>query len=216
VAQGPRDYIDPNKYFPNSLQFMENSILQFLQALFANFPVGENCYHYNDSPDLTEIHIEGQSTDNLRTVDTRPKIVVARGPVSVNLAGINGKVGSANLSQRHTQRAAIRSGTVGVSCFSREELEADRLAEICADAIESFSPVIRKLGFLQIHAAQIGQRAIIRSDARPELSVTPVLVRVELTKNYTKEIVDPVQLRKLILQYLIQPVNMMVPGGSVP
>lgn len=211
MALGPHDYIDPNRFFPNSLQFMEGSILQFLQALFSNFPVGVNAYHYDDSPDLSEIMIEGQSTDNLRTVDTRPKIVVARGPVNINLAGINGGVGSANITQWKTQRANIRSGTVGVSCFSREDMEADRLAEICADAIESFSPVIRKLGYLQIHAAQIGQRALIKSDARPELSVTPVLVRVQLTKNYNLEFVDPVVLRKMVLQYVIQPLNLNVP-----
>jgi len=205
MATGPRDIIDPNKFFPNTLLFMENSLLAFLQALFSTFPQDTGCFHYNDSSDLTEIKIEGQGTDNLDSVDTRPKITVFRGNVGWNLAGINGSVGSKNLSQLQVRHTAILSGTVGISCYAREDLEADRIANICASAVEAFSPVIRRFGFLQVHTAQIGQRAQIGADSRPELFVTPVLIKAEVTKNWNREIVDPVLLRKVLIQYVTTP-----------
>lgn len=211
MAQGPRDYIDPNKYFTNSLKFMENSFLVFLQSLFSQFTPNSNQFHYDDDPEVTEIAIEGQNTSNLTNVDTRPKLVVARGSVRINPSGINNTIGSANLSLRQRKIAAIRAGTVGISCYSRNDLEADRLAEIVADSIESMTDIIRQLGFLEVRATDIGQRAMIKSDSRPELFVTPVLVRAQITKNYTRQVVDPVLLRKIIFQYVIQPVNLKIP-----
>lgn len=211
MARGPSDYIDPNKLYPNSLLFMENSFLIFLQSVFSLFPPNSNLYHYDDDPSLTEIAIEGQNTDNLVNVDIRPKIVVARGPIQINKSGINNMIGSSNLSVANRKFAAIRSGSVGISCYSRSDLEADRLAELCADSIESMTEVIRRLGFLEIRTSEIGQRAMIKADSRPELFVTPVLVRAQLTKNYSKQVVDPVRLRDIIYQFIVQPVGLKIP-----
>lgn len=213
MAMGPRDFIDPNTFYPNTLRFMENSILAFLQALFSTFPARNHphapqdfpCYHYDWSDAESEVSIEGQSTDNLNKVDSRPKIVVARGAVGFNRAGINNYVGSANLQHLPRRYATILTGTVGISCFSREDMEADRLAMICADSIEMFSNVIRKHGYLQIHTAQIGQRAMIMKDARPDLHVTPVLIKTEVTKNWTSRAVDPIRLRKYLLEFQVNP-----------
>ena len=211
MAQGPRDYNDPNYFYSDRLRFMENSILSFLQTLFSTFPPDQSALHYNhEDPDKTEINIEGQATDNLQTVDHRPKVVVARGPVQFQQAGINGFIGSQNLSLGRQRHAVIMAGSVGISCYSREELEADRLAEICASSIEAFQPIIRKYGFLEIRTAQIGQRAMIKGDARPELFVTPVLLRTSVTANWNREVVDPVMLRKWILEFQVQPVGLTV------
>jgi hypothetical protein len=211
VAKGPHDPIDPNKLFPNSLAFMENSFLAFFQGLFANFPVGR--YHYDQDPNLTEIAIEGQNTENLRTIDTRPKIVVARGAVSMQKSGIANFIGSRNVSLESRQYAHIRAGTVGISCYNRNDLEADRIAEICASSIESLAPVIRNFGFLEVRTTDIGQRAMIKSDAIGELFVTPVLVRASVTMNYKSKIVDPVKLQSIIYQYVIEPVGLTIPSS---
>jgi hypothetical protein len=190
---------------------MENSFLVFLQSLFSNFPPGANKLHYDDSPELTEIAIEGQNTDNLTAVDTRPKIVVARGAVRMQKTGINNTIGSRNLSLLQRRIAVIRAGTVGISCYSREELEADRIAEIVASSIESMTDVIRRLGFLEVRATDIGQRAMIKSDSRPELFVVPVVVRAQVTENYNRKIIDPVLLRKILYEFLINPVGLKIP-----
>ena len=161
---------------------------------------GANGFHYDhEDVDATEINIEGQHTDNLQTVDNRPKITVARGPVQFNQAGVNAFVGAQNLSLKNQRHAIIMTGSVGISCYSREELESDRLAEICASSIEAFQPIIRKYGFLEIRASQIGQRALIKSDARSELIVTPVMLKTSVTANWRREVVDPVLLRNIIL-----------------
>lgn len=217
MAMGPRDYTNPNMFYSDRLRFMENSILAFLQALFSTFPkhgvtdIPYNCFHYDhDDPTETEINIEGQSTDNLLTVDNRPKIVVARGAVTFQQPGVNAFIGAQNLSLGSQRHAIIMAGSVGISCYSREELEADRLAEICASSIEAFQPIIRKYGFLEIRTSQIGQRAMIKGDARPELFVTPVLLKTSVTANWKREVVDPVALRKIILNIQAQPGNLNV------
>jgi len=213
VAQGPNaHFIDPNERFPNSLRFMENAFLIFLQGMFSAFdPDANGSLHYDDNDALTKIRIEGQNTDNLEAVDTRPKIVVARGPVGILKSGINNFIGSRNLSPEMRRFATIRSGTVGISCYSRNDLEADRIAEICADGIESMVNVIRTFGFLEVRSQQIGQRAMIKSDSRPELFVTPVLIKAQVTKNYKLNVVDPVKLRQIIYEFIVNPVNLKIP-----
>lgn len=206
MSDGRRDILDPNKMYPNVLQFMENSVLGFLQALFSTFPAGSNprSYHYSDDPSVTEIEIEGQNTDNLRSVDTRPKITVARGPLGWANTHVNNFVGAKNLSVETRRFASIDRGSVGISCFSRNDMEADRIAHVCYSAIRGFGPVLQRLGYLSIKAAQVGQRALIRSDAVPDLFVTPVLVQVEITSEWKLSKIDPVKLRDYLVQSVVK------------
>jgi hypothetical protein len=204
MGSGLKDYSDPNYFYTEKLRFMENSVLSFLQILFGTFPKG--CLYYDHEVDNnSDIQIEGSNTDNLENPDKRPKIVVARGPVQFQQAGINAMIGSANTSLLKQRHSTIMTGSVGISCYSREELEADKIAEICASAIEAFQPIIRKYGFLEIRTSQIGQRAMIKSDSRPELFVTPVLLRTSVTANWNRSVIDPVKLRKYILEFKTQP-----------
>jgi hypothetical protein len=202
-----RDSRFPNRRYPNTLLFLENSFLAFFQAVFSTFPPGEDpkLFHYDDNPETTEIFIEGQNTDNLTTVDVRPKIVVSRGPVGWNKTHIGNFVGSKNLSRERQRYASIYSATVGVSCFSREDLEADHLAQLCFDMVEAFQFQLHKIGYLSVNSVQIGQRGLIKQDARPDLSVTPVLLKVQVTKEWMTKIVDPVQLREIFVQFIIKP-----------
>lgn len=218
MANGPQDLVQPNQYYQNTLRFIENAMLGFLQALFSTFPgvagFSETEALDNQMPTYkyvigdtvaSEIAIEGQSTDNLETVDTRPKLVVARGPIRYQFAGINGGIGSAQIGRLSQRRARILNGTVGVSCYSSEELEADGLAVIVANAVEEFGPALKRFGFLTIHTSQIGQRAIIQKGARPGLSVTPVLISVQVTENWKLDWVDPIRLQKILLQLTVNP-----------
>jgi hypothetical protein len=200
-----RDIFDPNKRYPNTLRFMENAVLGFLQAVFGQFPAGNDPkgYHWESTAETTEIFIEGQSTDNLTNVDVRPKIVVARGPVAWNKTHIGNFVGSKNLSMENRKYASIYNGSVGISCFSREDLEADHLAQLCFDMIEAFQFKLHKYGFLSINSAQIGQRGLIKRDSRPDLTVTPVLLKVQVTKQWKTYVVDPVKLREIFVQLVI-------------
>lgn len=188
---------------------MENSILSFYQALFSTFPKGvsPSVFHYDDSPELTEIEIEGRNTDNLKNVNKRPKIVVSRGPVAWEGRGRGGGnfVGSKNLSREIQTFADIDAGTIGVSCFSQEGLEADRIATICYNSVKMFRTVLQTAGFLSIHAAQVGQRGLIKSDAKTGLFVVPVVIQTEITKNWRISQVDPVKLRKVIVQFVTKP-----------
>ena len=207
MGSGQQDGLDPNRQYPNILQFMENSMLGFLQVLFSTFPEGSNprTFHYNDDPATTEIEIEGQNTDNLKNVGTRPKITVARGPLSWVNTHINNFVGSKNLSMASRKFASINRGSIGVSCFSRNDTEADHIAQICYDAITGFTPELQRLGYLTIKAAQIGQRGMIKSDVIPTLFVTPVLVQVEISREWTMRRLDPVKLREVLVELVTKP-----------
>jgi hypothetical protein len=197
VSSIQKDYLDPNLLFPDALYFMERQTTEFLQVLFSQFPKGQ--YHYDlESQDQCDILIEGRTTDNLENVDTRPKIVVGRGGVSWENRGINNFIGSRNLSLESQKFSDILSGTVGVSCFSREPLEADRIANICFGAFKKFRTVLRQQGYLMIRSAQVGQRAMIKKDVRPELYVTPVMIESQVTENWTVSRLGPVKLKEII------------------
>lgn len=208
MAQGPTDVKDKTVQYPNTLKFIENAMLAFLQATFYFNQQGTFRYSENDAE--TEIAIEGQRTDNLKNMDTRPKITVARGPVNIQMAGINNFVGSQNLTPYQQKFAHIRDGSVGISCFSRNELEADQIAEMVVDRIDSMRNVLQRFGFLQIQTAHIGQRALVKSDSKDELFVVPILLRVKVTKNYSSAITDPVKLRAFIFEYYIEPLGLVI------
>lgn len=206
MADAKKDFLDPNRLYPNTLRFVENAVLSFLQALFSSFPAGQSpgVFHYNQDPAVTEIEIEGQNTDNLRNVDLRPKITVARGTLAWANTHINSFVGSKNLSMSGKKFSAIDRGTVAISCFSRNDIEADRIAHICYSAIRGFGPLLQRLGFLSIKAAQVGQRGMIKADATPELFVVPVLVQLEVSTEWTTTKIDPIQLRDYLVQSTIK------------
>lgn len=200
MADGPHNFINPNERFPDTLRFLENAVLQFLQILFSTFPPEPGCFHYDDNDDVRGIEIEGRSTDNLTKTDVRPKIVVYRGPVSWQNRGLGNMVGSRNLSLASRTFTDIVDGTVSVNCFSRERLEADRIANICSDSIKMFREVLNKFGFLSIRSTHVGQPGLIRADAVPVLWVVPVMIEAQVTKNWNKDIVDPVKLRQILIQ----------------
>lgn len=195
----PKDFIDPNRSFPDSGEFMERGMLQFLQALFSTFPPGSN-FHWDENPEERELEIMGKETDNLEKTDTRPKIVVYRGPMQWEGRSLGNMVGSQNLSIAKRQYADINDGTISINSFSREGLESDRLSNICYMAIKQFRPVLQKFGFLMIHSSSRGARAKIKAGVRPELYVTPVLVSVQVTSNWSNTVVDPVKLREILIQ----------------
>jgi hypothetical protein len=205
MATGQLDFIQPNKRFSNTFLFMERSITQFLQILFSTFEPQKGFYHYSDLPEETEIDIEGRRTENLKSIDTRPKIVVYRGPVSWENHSVGSLVGSKNLSQYNRSFTDINSGTVSINCFSQEEQEADLLANICFDSIKMFRETIQKFGFLSIRSAQAGQRGLIKSDAKDGLFVVPVIIEVEVTKNWQTSKVDPIKLRQILVQLMTTP-----------
>lgn len=196
-----KDLIDPRILFSNSSRFMENSMIEFLQILFSTFPKGN--FHFERSKEDTDIQIEGRSTNNLEVADKRPKIVVARGPIAWQNRGIGNFIGAASFGGRGGNKFAdIEEGTVGISCFSREDLESDQIAQICFNAVKMSRPILQRFGFLTIRSAQLGQRGLIRADANPELWVTPVLIQAQVTKNWTIEQSDPVKLREFLVSLL--------------
>jgi hypothetical protein len=55
---------------------------------------------------------------------------------------------------------------------------------------------------LVLQAQQVGKPALIKKDSRPELWVTPVLIKTSVTDNWTVTKTDPVKLKEVIVSVL--------------
>src|SRR5579859_3879566 len=66
-----------------TLGYFRNTFLQFFQIVFASDAAPPE-YKYSNDETQTRIIIQGANADNLKTVDNRPKIVVARGAARWN------------------------------------------------------------------------------------------------------------------------------------
>ena len=130
MADGKRDFRDPTKiYTEDSVgRFVENVVLSFYQELFSRLPAQQtpSAFHYDDvDENATEVKIEGRATDNLKTVDTRPKIIVGRGSFQWQSRGIGGGIfiGGRDLSLEKQRHSDINTGSVNISAFERDVLE---------------------------------------------------------------------------------------------
>lgn len=202
-----KDPKDPNHIYISSLRFAESIIITFLRGVFS---LGQkfNMPQYDDSDEHTQIVIGPSRRDNGIIEDTvKPKIIVTRGPVQINSQlGVGGSgIGGRNPMTGAHQTASLRRGSVAISCYSRVELEADDLAEYCAEAINNFKSILQVHGFLSIRASQIGSRAIVISGAKDELFVVPIVIEYDISKVMNHSYVDVVKLREVVQKVIFTP-----------
>src|SRR4051812_30766259 len=117
--------------------------VRFLQVVFESFPKGS--YHWSLDESNTDITISDQATIARDTVEKRPAILVARGPVAYGNLSLDqfagphfkkGEDGKPELvpnmdyksgRRRHTD---LCSGSVSFNCLSKEGIEAGRIAHL--------------------------------------------------------------------------------------
>jgi len=182
-------------------QVIKNYVLEFCQLIFdgKNFPLT-----WDSDQAKTQLNIVDKYAFNLTQVTNNPAIVANRGPLAwMNKGGIAKRQGLDFRTGKETFTDLVR-GSVTLSVFSRSGLEAENMAGFIFESLTSFRYTLRNLtnrgriqsnfGLFKIEAATIGEEALVKSNARPELSVVPVAIAAIAQRRWS---VEPRDARKL-------------------
>jgi hypothetical protein len=187
---------DPKRKYPRPHEIIKSHALEFLQLMFSSEEnVGPELV-WNIEQEQSCITIVDKYVFNLDQVSSRPAIVANRGPQGwMRTSGFRQFQGENMRTGERTYTDLVR-GTVTLSCFAREGLEAERIAGIVFEAFQTFRDVLRKLhqrgrlmpqhlGFFRVESSQMGEEALVKSDSRPDLSVVPVAVAATVQKRWS-------------------------------
>jgi len=185
-------------------QVIKNYALEVCQLLFADAgnPTG---YAWNIEEEKSQIRICDKHAFNLDHVGANPAIVANRGPQAwAKTSGFRQMQAMDMRTDTRTYIDLVR-GSVILSCFSRQGLEAEDIAGFLFESFQVFRDVLRKiarrgiivphhLGFFRIEASSMGEEALVKSDSRPDISVVPVAIQATVQRRYS---VEPTNSKKL-------------------
>lgn len=190
--------------YPLSHQVIKNYALEVCQLLFAD-PENPTGWIWDPEEEKSQIRICDKHSFNLDHVGTNPAVVANRGPQA--WAKTSGFRQVQEIDMRTDTRTHIDliRGSVILSCFSRQGLEAEDLAGFLFESFQVFRDVLRKiarrgivvphhLGFFRIEASSMGEEALVKSDSRPDISVVPVSIQATVQRRFS---VEPIDSRKL-------------------
>jgi hypothetical protein len=190
--------------YPLPHQVIKNYALEVCQLLLAD-PANPFGLIWSREEEKSQIRICDKHAFNLDHVGANPAIVANRGPQA--WAKSSGFRQMQNIDMRTDTRTYIDliRGSVILSCFSRQGLEAEDLAGFLFESFQVFRDVLRKiarrgiivphhLGFFRIEASSMGEEALVKSDSRPDISVVPVAIQATVQRRYS---VEPTNSRKL-------------------
>jgi hypothetical protein len=196
-SQAPRSLRDSSRELRGP-QVIKNYCLEFLQIMYSD-PKARR--RWDQDEEKAEILIIDKYTFNLETVEKRPAIVASRGPVGWSkTSGFRQMQHQDQMTDRRIYTDLI-DGSVTLSCFAREGLESEAIATdvyewftMFQDAIRtrgSFRQVLDRMGLFRVSSVSIGEEALVKSDGRPDLSVTPVVVRAMVQRRWMQEATAP-------------------------
>lgn len=175
-------HVQPQGVSEDALTHYLRRFTRFLQVVFATFEDGS--YRWCPDDKKTNIIIQGEGTVNKEVVEKRPAIIVSRGPMqwgnltmdqfSGPLLGRDPITGQRTFvpnlnpytgSKRYTD---LNSSTITYNVLSREGLEAQRIAGICAYATRTLKKPLMRTG---IH--RVGEDITIGPESAPGSIVQP-------------------------------------------
>lgn len=199
-----RSLHDESRRYTMPHQVIKNYALEVCQLLFAD-PDNPMGLIWTPEPAASQIVICDKHAFNLDAVGSNPAIVANRGPQA--WAKTSGFRQLQNIDFKTDTRTYIDlvRGSVNLSCFSRQGLEAEDLAGFIFESFQVFRDVLRKiarrgiivphhLGFFRIEASSMGEEALVKSDSRPDISVVPVAIQATVQRRYS---VEPTNTKKL-------------------
>jgi hypothetical protein len=164
-----------------SVQQLEDLVNQGTADLYdLEIPTAEEAHLVNEfvwqpNQEDTKIFIADQYTENMERTEPRPALIVTRGAIGwENKGGIDQKeaVSFNSGAKRFTDLLFTQ---VTVNCFSREGLEAEKLANIVFQCVRFFAQQLRsRANVFEIDSASLGSEALIETDSKKNLSVVPV------------------------------------------
>lgn len=195
---------DPSQRYVLPHQVIKNYALEVCQLLFADAsnPLG---LVWTPEEEKSQIRICDKHAFNLDQVGANPAVVANRGPQAwAKTSGFRQLQGLDMRTDSRTYIDLVR-GSVILSCFSRQGLEAEDIAGFLFESFQVFRDVLRKiarpgiivphhLGFFRIEASSMGEEALVKSDSRPDISVVPVAIQATVQRHYS---VEPTTSKKL-------------------
>ena len=201
-----RRTIETGQKVPNVAVFLKRTALEFLQILFANR--AEGSYRYDPTDDTrSEIQISDVHAVDLTAVGVRPAIVAVRGPLSWQGLGLGGNAfESQDTRTGKTTSSDLLTGSVALSCISREGVEAEQVAHIVFNSFKFFRPVLQKFGFFNIKSLNIGAEALIEQEGTDDkTTVVPVYITAQIQDRWTLEETAARKLQQIVISTLFQP-----------
>lgn len=197
-----RQSIAEGELIPNVAIFLKRTALEFMQVIFSQREPGS--FHYDQDDELSQIIIADVHAVDLKTVGSRPAIVAVRGPLSWTGTGLGGS----SLEQRKVATGKytfndILTGSLAISCISREGVEAEQIGHIVFNSFKWFQPVLRKYGFLSIKSLNIGAEQLIEAEGADDKTyIVPVYITAQIQDRWTLDTTAERNLQKIVIQSL--------------
>lgn len=181
--------------------FMRDTSLRFLQVLYAQREPGN--YHYEADERQTDIIICDQYAE-LAVKEQRPMIIGVRGPVQWQNVAINNGMVTKNLTHGHEEHTDNLLGSFGISCVSRNGMEAESIASDIMDAFRAFKRELQKAGFFHIRSANMSAQRLVEQAGYQKLFMVNVSVICQVQMRWVLDPTVEIRLRKIVLSALTQ------------
>lgn len=189
-----RSLHDESRRYVRPHQVIKNYALEVCQLLFYKGNPMRFCWDPDQSK--TEIMIVDKYSFNLDQVGSKPAIVANRGPISWTGSSGFRQLQSMNMRTDARTHTDLSRGSVVLSCFSKQGLEAEDIAGYLFEAFQILRDVLRKitrqgimvpnhLGFFRIESTNMGEEALVKSDSRPDMSVVPIALQAMVQRRYS-------------------------------
>lgn len=188
---------------PNAAVFLKRTALEFLQILFSERAAGSFRFDHDDTK--TEIIISDMHAVDLKMAGMRPAIVAVRGPLSWQGPGLGSVMGRDIPTGRYTFKELL-TGSLALSCVSREGVEAEQIAHLVFNSFKYFRPVLQKYGYFQIKSLSIGGESLVEIEGSNDMMVVvPIMISAMIEDQWILEETAERKLRQIIINHFINP-----------
>lgn len=194
----PRKSIAGGDKIPNIAVFMKRTALEFLQILFSQ----RGDYTYDPDDTKTKIQITDVHSLDLSSINTRPAIVAVRGPLSWRGLGLGqNSMEGRNMKTGDTTYNDLMMGSLNLTVFSREGVEAEQIAHLVFNSFKFFSTVLMKQGYFSIKSLSMGGEALIeQSGSNVETKAVPINISAMVQDRWILSDHAARKLRKIIVE----------------
>jgi hypothetical protein len=198
-----RQSIEGGLNIPNAAVFLKRTALEFLQILFSERAAGS--FHFDHDDTKTEIIISDLHAVDLKMAGMRPAIVAVRGPLSWQGPGL-GSVSERDIPTGRYTFKELLTGSLALSCVSREGVEAEQIAHLVFNSFKYFRPVLQKYGFFQIKSLSIGGENLVEIEGSNDmLVVVPISISAMIEDQWILEETAAKKLRQIVISHFIKP-----------
>lgn len=199
----PRRSIATGEKIPNAAIFLKRTALEFLQILFGQRAPGS--FHYDEDDTKTDIFISDLHAVDTKSVGVRPAIVAVRGPLSWQQMSL-GSIESRDIPTGRYTFNDLLTGSVALSCISREGIEAEQLGHLVFNSFKFFRPILQKYGYFSIKSLNIGGETLVEQEgADDRTTVVSVYVTALIQDRWMLDETSARKLKQIIISTLFNP-----------